>query len=351
MRTYVSGLPHWISDTLCRLATGGGFAVRRLFTDQDEVLFDATRPVILNGMEDIVGQPDLADRAIFLTLEPIPEDLRRTEADLRTDFEAERPYILGALIDAVVEGLKRLPQTHLPGSPRMADFALWAAACETALWPAGTFWVAYCGNRDEAVEGVIESDPVAATLRALTLERTEWTGTASDLLPTLEDIAGKRVADSKAWANSPPALSGRLRRAAPALRKIGIEVTFDRGKGRKRNRLITIDAATIAARPDHGGKETVHTVRSVRWRSARSRERAFPADASADGKGQGGRKRRVARDEYRPQDCSELRACGRNGRCGRNLSPSICPKEHRRGCYAFFSSTRPRRRPPCFRNG
>ena len=30
----VSGLPAWISDTLCRLATGGGFAVRQLYTDQ-----------------------------------------------------------------------------------------------------------------------------------------------------------------------------------------------------------------------------------------------------------------------------------------------------------------------------
>jgi hypothetical protein len=53
----VSGLPAWISDTLCRLATGGGFAVRQLYTDQDEVLFDATRPVILNGIEDIVTRP------------------------------------------------------------------------------------------------------------------------------------------------------------------------------------------------------------------------------------------------------------------------------------------------------
>ena len=65
----ISGLPPWISDTLCRLATGGGFAVRQLYTDQDEVLFDAARPVVLNGIEDIVTRPDLADRAIFLTLE------------------------------------------------------------------------------------------------------------------------------------------------------------------------------------------------------------------------------------------------------------------------------------------
>ena len=68
----VSGLPNWISDTLCRLATGGGFAVRQLYTDHDEVLFDAARPVILNGIEDLVSRPDLADRAVFLTLEANP---------------------------------------------------------------------------------------------------------------------------------------------------------------------------------------------------------------------------------------------------------------------------------------
>ena len=163
----VSGLPAWISDTLCRLATGGGFAVRQLYTDQDEVLFDAARPVILNGIEDIVTRPDLADRAVFLTLEPIPEERRRPETELWAAFEAERPRILGVLLDAVVEGLKRLPETRLERLPRMEDFALWATACETALWPAGTFWSAYCGNRDEAVEGVIEADPVASAVRAM----------------------------------------------------------------------------------------------------------------------------------------------------------------------------------------
>ena len=66
----VSGLPARVSDTLCRLATGGGFAARQLYTDADEALFDAARPAILNGIEDIVTRPDLADRAVFLTLDP-----------------------------------------------------------------------------------------------------------------------------------------------------------------------------------------------------------------------------------------------------------------------------------------
>jgi hypothetical protein len=233
----VSGLPSWISDTLCRLSTGGGFAVRQLYTDQDEVLFDATRPMILNGIEDIVTRPDLADRAVFLTLEPISEEGRRPEAELWEALYAERPAILGALFDAVTEGLKCLQQTHLPKLPRMADFALWATACETALWLPGTFWSAFCGNRDEAVEGVIDADPVAAAVRSMMQKRTEWTGTASDLLDALAEEASERIAKSKTWPTSPRALSGRLRRAATFLRKIGIETSFTK-EGRSRARVI-----------------------------------------------------------------------------------------------------------------
>ena len=250
----VSGLPSWISDTLCRLATGGGFAVRQLYTDQDEVLFDAARPVILNGIEDIVIRPDLSDRAVFLTLAAIPEERRRPEAELWAAFEAERPKILGALLDAVVQGLRMLPDIKLERLPRMADFALWASACEIALWPTGTFCSAYCGNRDEAVENVIEADPVAAAVRAVMEARTAWTGTATDLLDALAETAGERIAKSKTWPASPRALSGRLRRAATFLRKIGIEIDHIK-EGRARTRVILITARGNSGGPDYGGAQ------------------------------------------------------------------------------------------------
>jgi hypothetical protein len=69
----LSGLPVWLSDALCRLASGGGFAVRQLYTDDEEVLFQAARPILLNGIEEVISRPDLGDRAIFLTLAPIGE--------------------------------------------------------------------------------------------------------------------------------------------------------------------------------------------------------------------------------------------------------------------------------------
>ena len=241
----VSGLSDWISDTLCRLATGGGFAVRQLYSDQDEVLFDAARPIILNGIEDIVSRPDLADRAIFLTLEPIPEERRLPEQELWAAFEAERPRILGVLLDAMAKGLAELPRTKLEKLPRMADFALFVTACETALWPSGTFLSAYCDNLDDAVESVIDADPVADAVRALMVTRTEWAGTASELLGILTEIAGESVTKGNRWPASAGALSGRLRRAAPALRKIGIIYIAPKMKRRKHEGRAGALARTI----------------------------------------------------------------------------------------------------------
>jgi hypothetical protein len=206
--------------------------------------------VILNGIEDIVTRPDLADRAVFLTLEAIPEDRRRPEQQLWAAFEKERPRILGVLLDAVVQGLKMLPQTRLDKLPRMADFALWATACETAFWPAGTFWTAFCVNRDEAIEGVIEADPIATAVRAIMAARTQWTGTASDLLGVLGEAAGEAHRKARTWPDSPRALAGRLRRAAAFLRRIGIEIGFRR-EGRTRTRTIRISVVpeNVGERP------------------------------------------------------------------------------------------------------
>ena len=67
----------------------------------------------------------------------------------------------------------------------MADFALWATACETALWPAGTFLSAYRRNRAEAVDEAVDADPIASAVRGLMLRQPEWAGTATVLLGAL----------------------------------------------------------------------------------------------------------------------------------------------------------------------
>src|SRR5262249_27036937 len=204
----------------------------------DEVLFDAMRPVILNGIEDVIERPDLADRSMFLTFEWINEERRRPESELWSDFERERPRILGALLDAMVVGMANRAKVKLATLPRMADFAIWSAAWEPALWPAGTFATAFDANRKELIEGVLDADAIASAIRALMATQEEWVGTASELLVALEGVAGERAAKSRNWPTSAEALGRGLRRPATFLRKVGIEIAFER-RGRTRKILIT----------------------------------------------------------------------------------------------------------------
>ncbi|WP_287787807.1 hypothetical protein [Acidiphilium sp.] len=226
----VSGLPSWISDTLCRLATGGGFATRTLYSDSDETILDAMRPILLNGIGDIISRPDLAERAIFLILQAIAETERRAEAAINAAIDAARPEILGALLDAMSRGLHRLPETRLDRMPRMADFALWATACgDGHLWPEGGFMSAFDANRAKAIDDAIEGDPVANAIRTLMTNeraegRTDWTGTAGELLTAVARVAGETATRSKTWPADLTRFSSRLTRVATVLRAIGIEI-------------------------------------------------------------------------------------------------------------------------------
>ena len=133
----ISAVPDWFSDGLCRLATGGGFAGRALYSDGERSVIHAQRPVILNGIDEFVRRDDLADRCVFLHLAPISPTDRRAEVEFWRSFRAEYPAILGGLLDAIVGGLRELPTLELAALPRMADFARFGEAIGRGLgWPA-----------------------------------------------------------------------------------------------------------------------------------------------------------------------------------------------------------------------
>jgi hypothetical protein len=235
----LSGIPPDVADALCRLSTGGGFATRALYSDDEERIFDGQRPVVMTSIVDVATRADLADRTLVGLLQAITENERKTERRVRAAFENAAPHILGGLLDAISHGLKRESSVHLNRLPRMADHAVWVRACETAFQQEGLHLQVYDQNRAEAAEIVLESDPLATALRAHMDARTEVTTTSTDLLQTLSGLIPDHIRRSKEWPPNARALSGRLRRLAPALRGIGIVMTFER-EGHDRRRLISI---------------------------------------------------------------------------------------------------------------
>ena len=112
---------------------------------------------------------------------------------------------------------------------------------------------------------MIDADPVAGAVQAMMqsrTERTEWMGNATDLLGALGEVVGERVTKSRSWPESPRSLSGRLRRAATFLRKIGINIRFER-EGRARTRTIVITTTDDAALENDGTRPSAPSASSA----------------------------------------------------------------------------------------
>jgi hypothetical protein len=234
----ISQLQPWMSDALCTLATDGAFSTRRLYSNTEEQLFRAQRPIVVNGIVNAIERPDLADRSLYLPLDAVPDSERRTEEEFWAEFERERPRILGALLTAGAHGLKMLPDIQPVTLPRMADFTRWAIACEGALWPVGTFERAYARNRMGGIEDTLAADAVATAVRQFMSHHDQWSGQLKALLAELSDIAGEVVTKTKGWPRSDRGLSNRLKIAAPFLRRVGIAVTW--GERTEHGRTIAI---------------------------------------------------------------------------------------------------------------
>ncbi len=223
----LSRVQSWLSDALCRLSTGGGFSTRELYSDSEEIIFDAQRPAILTGITELATRADLLDRSLIGNLPRIPEHQRRTETALWAAFEIVRPSIIGALLDAVSSGLRNVGTTKLDRLPRMADFALFVTAAASALgWQPGDFLKTYSANRASANDLALEASQLAKYAQALAEQPGGWSGTATELLSEIDARATDREKNSKFWPRNGRAVSNELRRIAPNLRAAGYAVEF-----------------------------------------------------------------------------------------------------------------------------
>jgi hypothetical protein len=238
---HLSHLGPWLSDALSRLSTDGGFGPRARFSDQDETLFDAQRPCVLKGIEELATRGDLLDRSVILSLPSILPGQRRPERAFWQRFESERPQMLGALCDVVRHALRRFDTVEVTESPRMAAFTLWVTAGEASLgWKTGTFLEAYQRNRSAANSLALEASSLVLLLRSVA--KGGFHGTATKLLARLNDTVPDAARREKGWPRNARALSGALRRRAPNLREIGIDVGFLGQQGESRDRMILVSA-------------------------------------------------------------------------------------------------------------
>lgn len=223
-----------LSDSLCRIATGIPLASRTLYTNYEESSFSAMRPIILNGIPDVAEREDFVSRVVSIQLPTIPADRRRDDDSFWADFHKALPRMIRVLWDMVAKAQKDYADTVVTQKTRMTAFLQWAMAGMDPV-DAKEFNEHYVKMTGEANQQLVEHDLVVQGIIMMMQEKKRFEGSVYDLLHSLM-VHLPQGFDPQLVPKKPRGLAERIKRAAPALREIGIETRKGRreaGTGRR----------------------------------------------------------------------------------------------------------------------
>lgn len=252
----VSRFSRWLSDALCRAATGDAYAARKLYTDDEVVVLAYRRAVIYTAINPGALAADFADRLVRIKLQRIEQDNRREDTDVPEAFRAAHAEILGAVLDLAVKVFQVAPTLDLPRLPRLASFAKLCAGVDAVL---GTSALdRYRSQEGDLMEDVIESSAFTSALavylegRRRATEVEVWEVTAQEILDKLDGVReNNNDPRPPGWPRDPVAVAAELDRAREAFRHRSIDIpdAAKSGHSRRRVRVITIepeiDRATV----------------------------------------------------------------------------------------------------------
>jgi hypothetical protein len=233
----LSGMTNDLSDYLCRACTGEGFSKRKLYSNDDDFIYNTQHCLGINGISNVVTKSDLLDRSILIELERIPQNKRKSEAELKIEFDKMKPQILGSCFDILSKAIKIKPNIKIKDLPRMADFTEWGYAIAEAMEIGGeAFMKAYKINIDKQNEEAINASPIGiAIIQLLDRESGYFSAEPSWILEQLNSIAEKNKIDHSRdffWPKNVRYLWKKLLEISPNLKAQGI--TIQKGRGTKR---------------------------------------------------------------------------------------------------------------------
>ncbi len=229
-----SSLTSWLSDALCRMCTGSTLKTRALYTNDDLVTLRMYCPVIVNSIEDSIGREDLRDRSIVIDLPRLENSC--SQDSFRDDFIKAWAGIFAALLDGLKTALCNRPKVQVSPLPRMADFALFGTAMESAFgWQDGSFMAAYRANICGAAIETVDGSSIGTAIVEFARKVRHWEGTPTQLLRELQPYCPNR--QDPGWPKSANQLSRSLNRLEKDLRAAGLEYK----RYRRKTRTISID--------------------------------------------------------------------------------------------------------------
>jgi Bifunctional DNA primase/polymerase, N-terminal len=250
----VKQTPGWLSDEACKAVTGIGQTKRKLYSDDEDIVYEYKRCLGFNGVNNSLTEPDALDRSLMIELDRISKENRKVESDIMADFMQLRPQLLGYIFDILVKALQIKSTIKLNDLPRMADFAIWGEAIARAMgYKDLEFINAYYENIGKQNIEAIENHPLGQTVAKFFEEdiqaksKMSWEGQPAKLLEELEIVAQRHKVNTnhKSWPKEVRWLTRRLNQIrSNLLEGLGIEVQINRltdiSKGRSKANTSSI---------------------------------------------------------------------------------------------------------------
>lgn len=248
----IHSISNKLSDILCQAVTGQGFSKRKLYTDDEEIIFSFKRCIMLNGINNVGKNPDLLDRSVIVQLNRIEDGTRREESDIYEELKEKTPGILGGIFDTISKTLSIIGTINLEKLPRMADFAKYGSAISIALGKTQEeFLEIYNDNIMLQNEALMDNDTFFALIKDFMDKQIEIEATPTALFESIfqqnedgETDWGRRFSslEKKYLPNNPISLSRKLNEIKSNLKMMGVNMSTRKVK---LGRLIKLEKVEV----------------------------------------------------------------------------------------------------------
>tara|TARA_Y100000593_G_scaffold29455_1_gene58529 strand:+ start:4059 stop:5756 length:1698 start_codon:yes stop_codon:yes gene_type:complete len=236
-----------LAMVLAVFTTGNAQMVRKLFSDNDQVIMSNKRPVILNYISQPHDRSDLLDRSIVLEFKELT-GIREDDQTMRELFENDVPKIRGFIFQTLAKAL-HLMQTEpieidRQDRWRVTHFYKLGRHIEKVLnLPDGTFHKAIWETTENTARTLLAMNEYATGIKEYTLN---WEvgkiekHTPNELLQkiknhyrNLSSLDGNYIERYNFWKNKKVSVFGReLTNVMAELRLYGLKVTSSRDEHR-----------------------------------------------------------------------------------------------------------------------
>ncbi len=224
------------SNMICRAITGGSFEKRAQYTNGDVYAISLMRKILINGVDFIVSQSDLADRAIIYELERILEDQRKTDKFIEEAFQRLLPDLLGQIFLTLqkVLGTVNEVEKQIKILPRMASFGIHGEAIYQALGhKQDEFLELYNESIKKNLENLYDSNPIIPCLECVLGDAKELTLQAENLYKQITGFATSEGYTTSKLPKAPNGLHNWFMRSKTLLDDNNIKVTKEINKQSK----------------------------------------------------------------------------------------------------------------------